>query len=95
MSSLRLGDTLEDYCLNCRRLLDHAVAALVNDQPVKVVCRTCGREHDFKHGQLPVRKQKLAKVSAFDQVLAGILATQPAAPETGSEPKPKPRKRKP
>ncbi len=88
--SLRLGDTLEDYCLNCRRLLDHAVAALVNDQPVKVVCRTCGREHDYKHGQIPVRKQKQAKVSAFDQVLAGILATQPAAPEV----KPNPRKRK-
>lgn len=63
-------------------MLDHSIAALVNGEVVKVLCRTCNREHTYKHGQAPKRKQS-AKPSAFEQVLAGILGPQSevAAPE--------------
>ena len=71
----RLGDVIEDHCSRCTRLTDHSVVAMMNDDVVKVRCRTCNHEHAYKHGR-GSRKQPLDKKSAFDQVLAGILADQ-------------------
>ncbi len=89
----RLGDIIEDYCPHCGHLLDHSIAALVNGDVVKVLCRTCNREHAYKHGREPERKKASARQSAFDQVLAGILATQ--AGEAPSPKAPPARGRKP
>ncbi len=82
----RIGDVIEDYCTQCGHLLDHSIAALVNGQVVKVSCRTCHREHAYKHGQEPKRKKTQAKQSAFEQVLAGILATQSGEAPAASPP---------
>ncbi|MGH9393716.1 MAG: hypothetical protein ACRD1E_06055 [Terriglobales bacterium] len=91
----RIGNDTDDFCPRCRRLTDHTVAALVGDQIASTACHTCGFQHPYRGGKLPARSAK-SKPTAFDQVLAGILGEQPAAPEAAPKPAPKPaRKRKP
>jgi hypothetical protein len=55
-------------------LSNHSVAAIVEGEVRKVVCRTCGNSHDFKHAKEPEKKKKAAKQSAYEQVLASVLA---------------------
>lgn len=86
----RLGDTIEDHCSRCTRLMDHSIVAVVNGEVVKVRCRTCQHEHIYRHGH-GARKRSLDramdKKAAFDAVLASILAAQPgAAPEAAEKP---------
>lgn len=94
MPSPRLGDIVEDHCGRCRRLTDHSIVAVVNGEVVKVRCRTCNHDQDFRHGEGPARKPT-AKPSAFDQVLAGILASQPSPPGGASTAAKKPRAKRP
>jgi RNase P subunit RPR2 len=44
---MRLGDTIDDHCSRCKRVTDHAIAAMVGDDVVKVLCRTCNSEHMY------------------------------------------------
>jgi hypothetical protein len=89
VSQYRLGDLIDDYCLRCRLLLNHAVASMMDGQVVKVICQTCFTEHAYRHGE-GGKKEKLAnpRATLFDQVLAK------AAPATetpdSSPPKKKP-----
>lgn len=85
MDAVRLGDVLDDYCTRCRLLTDHSVVAIVEDAVKKVRCRTCNHEHDYRQGQGGQKKK--SKLSAYEQVLASVLAgkeaaapSQPAAP---------------
>jgi hypothetical protein len=71
METIRLGDILDDHCTRCHLLTNHSVVALVGDTVKKVRCRTCNYEHDYRHGQ---GGQKKKKVSAYEQVLASVLA---------------------
>lgn len=74
MSEIRLGDVIDDYCPRCRMLTNHSVAAIVEQEIRKVVCRTCQNSHDYKHGKGPEKKRKTTKQSAYEQVLASVLA---------------------
>ena len=75
----RIGDLTDDYCSRCHLLTDHTVSAMVGETIASVTCRTCAFTHDYRGGKTPARKPK--KASSFDQVLAGILGSQPPAPE--------------
>ena len=44
---MRLGDTIDDHCSRCKRITDHAIVAMVGDDVVKVLCRTCNSEHMY------------------------------------------------
>jgi hypothetical protein len=70
MSSLRLGDVIDDYCVKCRRLTNHAIVSLVDGAASKVRCRTCYHDHDYRHEQPPPSKKDLKKAELFNQVLA-------------------------
>ncbi|MBI1356430.1 MAG: hypothetical protein GC160_18975 [Acidobacteria bacterium] len=70
MSEYRLGDIIDDYCTKCRLLTNHAIAALVNEEPAMVRCRTCYFEHKYRHGKGGAVKKKSKKQELFDQVLA-------------------------
>ena len=72
MDTIRLGDILDDYCTRCRLLTNHSVVALVGESVKKVRCRTCNHEHDYRQGQGGTKKTK--KASAYEQVLASVLA---------------------
>jgi hypothetical protein len=76
MSDLRLGDVIDDFCVKCKRLTNHAIVSIVADQAAKVRCRTCYHDHDYRHEQPPPSRKELKKQELFAQVLAGM------APET-------------
>jgi hypothetical protein len=47
----RPGDVIDDYCIHCKRIMDHSVISTVGDTPAKVRCRTCQEDHDYRRGQ--------------------------------------------
>jgi len=94
----RLGDTIDDYCPRCRLLLNHAVASLVDNKVVKVVCQTCHSEHPYRNAEMPVKKKPGSRATLFDQVLQKTGSTpeaEPAEPVEESVPvEPEPVKKK-
>jgi len=84
MWELRLGDEIDDYCVKCRRLTNHAVVSLVDAKAAKVRCRSCYSDHDFRNEQAPPSKKELARQKElFNAVLAGVA---PPSTETLPEP---------
>lgn len=64
MGEQRLGDIIDDHCVKCRRLTNHSIVSLVNNQAAKVRCRTCYHDHDYLHEQAPPSKKELKKAEA-------------------------------
>lgn len=88
MRAARLGDDIDDFCVKCKRVMNHAVVSILNDEPAKVRCRTCYGDHDFRHEQAPPPKVDPRKAALFNQVLekvtgvpAGIPVAAEAAPD--------------
>jgi hypothetical protein len=65
----RLGDIIDDYCVKCKRIMNHSVVSCLNDEPAKVRCRTCHGDHDYRHEQAPPSKADLRKAALFKEVL--------------------------
>ena len=85
MSDFRLGDIIDDHCVKCRRVTNHAIVSLVNGEPAKVRCRTCYHDHDYRHEQAPPSKKDLKKQELFKEVLSSVTST-PAIVEDGAAP---------
>src|SRR5277367_1255840 len=73
MRDFRLGDIIDDHCIKCRRVTNHAIVSLVNADPAKVRCRTCYHDHDYRHEQAPPSKKDLKKAELFKEVLAAAV----------------------
>jgi hypothetical protein len=84
MPDFRLGDILDDHCIKCRRVTNHAIVSLINGEPAKVRCRTCYHDHDYRHEQAPPSKKDLKKAELFKEVLAA--AAPGAVVENGEDP---------
>jgi hypothetical protein len=86
MPDFRLGDIIDDHCIKCRRVTNHAIVSLVGAEPAKVRCRTCYHDHDYRHEQAPPSKKDLKKAELFKEVLAaaapGAVDGAVAAEET-------------
>src|ERR1700691_3549217 len=65
----RLGDDIDDFCVKCKRVMNHLVVSLLNDEPAKVRCRTCHGDHDFRHEQAPPPKVDARKAALIQQAL--------------------------
>jgi hypothetical protein len=65
----RLGDVIDDYCVKCKRIMNHSVVSILDDEPAKVRCRTCHGDHDYRHEQAPPTKADLRKAALFKEVL--------------------------
>jgi len=63
---VRLGDVLDDYCPRERRITNHAVVAMIDDDVKQTRCTTCDAEHEYKHAKVPAprRKKPVAAVAA-------------------------------
>ena len=72
MSEYRLGDIIDDYCVRCKRIMNHAVVSVLNREPAKVRCRTCHSDHDYRHEQVPPSKADLRKAALFQEVLKSV-----------------------
>src|SRR6476659_5344042 len=83
---LRLGDIVDDYCPRERRVTNHAVVAMVEEDVKQTRCTTCDAEHPYKGGKAPRRKKKEGAAALYKEVLAGMpdadatpVLTAPAA----------------
>ena len=55
---LRLGDILDDYCPRERRLTNHAIVAMIEEDIKQTRCTTCDAEHVYKGGRSRRRKKE-------------------------------------
>jgi hypothetical protein len=77
---LRLGDILDDYCPRERRVTNHAVVAMIEEDVKQTRCTTCDAEHVYKGGKAPRRKKGDATGALYREVLAGITDGDQDAP---------------
>jgi hypothetical protein len=69
---LRLGDILDDYCPRERRVTNHAIVAMIEEDVKQTRCTTCDAEHAYKGGQAPRRRKKETAGALYREVLAGM-----------------------
>jgi hypothetical protein len=77
----RPGDVLDDYCPRERRITDHAIVAMIDDEIRRTRCGSCDAEHEYKEGKVPAPRRKTPPPALFNQVLENV---------NGSTPKPQP-----
>lgn len=89
---VRLGDILDDYCPRERRVTNHVVVAMIDDQVKQTRCTTCESDHEYKHAKVPPQRRKRTLpgapgAAAVDRVEAeGAAADEAQAPEPPPEP---------
>src|SRR5260370_6026911 len=72
MRDIRLGDDIDDFCVRCKRVMNHNVVSVLNGQAAKARCCTCHRDHDFRHEEAPPRKVDARKAALFNEVLKKV-----------------------
>lgn len=87
---VRLGDIIDDYCVKCKRIMNHAVVSMLNDEAAKVRCRTCYSDHDYRHEIAPPPKVDARKLASQQAALAesgatGATAEAEAAPPSAPD----------
>jgi len=81
MRAARLGDDIDDFCVKCKRVMNHSVVSILNNAPAKVRCRTCHSDHDFRNEQPPPPKVDPRKAALFNQVLENMTGLPAPAVE--------------
>jgi hypothetical protein len=79
----RLGDDIDDFCVKCKRIMNHAVVSLVGEEPAKVRCRTCHSDHDYRHELPPPPKVDPRRAALFNQVLEKVTGDVPGVSMDG------------
>lgn len=85
MREHRLGDEIDDYCVKCKRLTNHAIVSLLDGLAAKVRCRTCYHDHDFRNCVPVPSKKDLKRQALFDAMLAGTATPEEIAAHEASE----------
>jgi hypothetical protein len=85
MDELRLGDIIDDYCIKCRRLTNHAIVSIVDGEAAKVRCRSCYHDHTYLREQIPPSKKDLKKMELVNAGLANSDGAAPAETEPAPE----------
>src|SRR5215831_10518136 len=80
----RLGDILDDYCPRERRITNHAVVAMIDDEVKQTRCTTCDAEHEYKQAKVPAPRRKkpggALVTGSPDAASAGSLAAPAFVP---------------
>ena len=89
----RPGDIVDDYCPRERRITDHAIVAMVEDDVQRTRCVVCDAEHEFKGAKVPPQRKKKAAAALFTQVLDSLepphaRLASPAGEEAAGEGEP-------
>jgi len=80
---LRLGDILDDYCPRERRITNHVIVAMIDDDVKQTRCTTCDADHEYKQARVPAPRRKkeavLTESPSADAVVEPVLMddTQP------------------
>jgi len=64
LKTLTAGSEIDAWCTKCKLDLGHRIIAMVKDQPKRVVCQTCGSQHNYrspKNSDVGVRVRKTKK----------------------------------
>jgi len=69
----RLGDILDDYCPRERRITNHAVVAMIDDQVKQTRCTTCDADHEYKAARIPPQRRKRPEDGLADPSQPGRL----------------------
>ena len=80
---VRLGDILDDYCPRERRITNHVVVAMIEDQVKQTRCSTCDADHEYKQAKVPAARRKKLEPSLVAPAEAGSFTPAPEA-ETDS-----------
>ena len=48
MKTLSAGSEIDAWCTKCKLDLGHRIIAMVEDRPKRVVCQTCGSQHNYR-----------------------------------------------
>ncbi len=51
MKPLTAGSEIDSWCTRCRLDLGHRIVAMVDGRPKRVICLTCGSEHNYRAPQ--------------------------------------------
>lgn len=84
----RPGDVLDDYCPRERRITDHAIVAMIDDEIRRTRCGICDAEHEYKEAKVPAPRRKTQPPALFNQVLEGLNGSAPRPQPTPVEPPP-------
>ena len=68
----RPGDVLDDYCPRERRITDHAIVAMIDDEIRRTRCAVCDAEHEYKEAKVPSPRRKTQPPALFNQVLENM-----------------------
>ena len=82
---LRLGDILDDYCPRERRITNHAVVAMIEDEVKQTRCTTCDADHEYKQARVPVRRKKEGPLPAGELGVIAKPRTAAAVPEVEAD----------
>jgi hypothetical protein len=85
MDEKRLGDVIDDFCVKCRRVTNHSIVSIIEQEAAKVRCRTCYHDHDYRHEQAPPSKKELKKAEAEAQALRDAESAAVAAANGGAQ----------
>src|SRR5688572_25466950 len=69
----RPGDILDDYCPRERRITNHAVVAMIDDQVKQTRCTTCDADHEYKQGKVPSARRKKLEGAAAGEAPEALL----------------------
>lgn len=85
---VRLGDILDDYCPRERRVTNHAVVAMIEDEVKQTRCTTCDAEHEYKQARVPAARRRrpegVLNVADTDS-RPGLIAPDDGAPEDAAD----------
>jgi len=73
----RVGDIVDDYCPRERRVSDHAVVAMVDDEIRQTRCTACDTEHDYRQAKVPPGRKRSATVLPPKPPAGTVVAPKP------------------
>ena len=76
---LRLGDILDDYCPRERRITNHAVVAMIEDEVKQTRCTDVRRGPRIQSGEGPAAAPKAARRRSAANLPEGMLRPRAAA----------------
>jgi len=74
---LRLGDILDDYCSRERRITNHVVVAMIDDEVKQTRCTACDADHEYKAARVPAPRRKRPDAAGVGPA-EGLLRPRPA-----------------
>ena len=81
---LRLGDIVDDYCPRERRITNHAIVAMIEDEVKQTRCTTCDADHEYKQARIPAQRRKKESAAGLPGDLVGV-APKKRSPEDAAE----------